>query len=50
MVELAKIYPQYGFEKHKGYGTRLHEELLSIHHPSEVHRKTYAPVKKLLLI
>jgi len=50
MIELAKVYPDYGFEKHKGYGTRLHEELLSLHRPSKVHRKTYAPIKKLLSV
>ena len=49
MEELAKIYPCYGFEKHKGYGTRLHEELLSAYLPSDVHRKSYAPIKKLIL-
>lgn len=49
MEELAQIHPQYGFEKHKGYGTRLHEKLLALHRPSIVHRKTYAPIKKLIL-
>lgn len=49
MEELAKTYPTYGFEKHKGYGTRLHENLLSIHRPSIIHRKSYAPIKKLIL-
>lgn len=49
MMELTKVYPNYGFEKHKGYGTRLHEELLNIHRPSDIHRKSYAPIKKLIL-
>ncbi|MDD5377215.1 MAG: ribonuclease HII [Candidatus Gracilibacteria bacterium] len=49
MEELAKTYPDYGFEKHKGYGTHLHEELLGIHRPSPIHRKSYAPIKKLIL-
>lgn len=49
MEELAKTYRNYGFEKHKGYGTRLHEELLGIHRPSDMHRKSYAPIKKLIL-
>lgn len=49
MENLAEIYPDYGFEKHKGYGTRLHENLLRIHHPSPIHRKSYAPIKKLIL-
>lgn len=49
MKELSKTYSNYGFEKHKGYGTCLHEELLSIHRPSDIHRKSYAPIKKLIL-
>lgn len=44
MLSLAKQYPQYAFEKHKGYGTRLHLEKLRQHGPSPVHRKTFAPV------
>lgn len=48
MEELAIVHPEYGFEKHKGYGTRLHENLLATHRPSDIHRKTYAPIKKLL--
>jgi ribonuclease HII len=49
MENFAEVYPAYKFEKHKGYGTRLHEELLSIYRPSNIHRKTYAPIKKLIL-
>ncbi len=46
MVELSKIYPQYFFEKHKGYGTKLHYEMLEQHGISQVHRRTF--LKKLL--
>lgn len=49
MEKLAETYPDYGLEKHKGYGTRLHEERLGIHRPSDIHRKSYAPIKKLIL-
>lgn len=45
MLELAKAYPQYGFEIHKGYGTKAHYEALHKHGPSEVHRLTF--LKKL---
>ncbi|MGI5970733.1 MAG: ribonuclease HII [Oscillospiraceae bacterium] len=38
MCELAKSYPQYGFEKHKGYGTKEHYEALRRYGPSPVHR------------
>lgn len=41
MYELAKAYPQYEFEKHKGYGTRLHYEKLREFGPSPVHRMSF---------
>lgn len=44
MIDLAKKYPKYGFEKHKGYGTRLHKKLLALHKPCQVHRMSYTPV------
>lgn len=44
MLELDRIFPQYGFAKHKGYGTRLHLEQLNTHGPCPAHRKSFAPV------
>jgi len=41
-------YPQYGFAKHKGYPTKEHMQLLIEHGVSEIHRRSYGPVKKLL--
>lgn len=41
MVEMAEKYPEYRFDQHKGYGTRLHYELLAQHGPSPIHRKTF---------
>jgi len=41
MIEMAKKYPEYGFEKHKGYGTKAHIEALLKHDRCEVHRKTF---------
>ncbi len=41
MRELAEKYPGYGFEKHKGYGTRAHYEALRRLGPSEIHRVTF---------
>lgn len=41
MLELAGQYPQYGFEVHKGYGTKAHYEALTAHGPSEIHRMTF---------
>lgn len=41
MIEMAKKYPEYGFEKHKGYGTKAHIEALLKYDRCEVHRKTF---------
>ena len=41
MLEMAKKYPQYRFERHKGYGTKLHYEMLREFGMSEIHRKTF---------
>lgn len=41
IVEMAKIYPLYGFEKHKGYGTKAHIEALLLHGRCPIHRKTF---------
>ena len=41
MTDLAARYPQYGFERHKGYGTRLHYEMLREYGPCEIHRAAF---------
>ena len=41
MLEMAKQYPQYHFEKHKGYGTKLHYEALREFGPSPIHRMSF---------
>lgn len=41
MLELDKQYPQYKFSKHKGYGTKLHYEMLREYGAAEVHRKSF---------
>ncbi|MDY0116875.1 MAG: ribonuclease HII [Sulfurimonadaceae bacterium] len=41
ILELAKLYPQYELEKHKGYGTKRHVELIKQYGLSDIHRKTY---------
>jgi ribonuclease HII len=48
MIELAKKYPQYGFDIHKGYPTAKHLDALKQFGPTEVHRLTFKPVMKLL--
>jgi ribonuclease HII len=41
MCKLAKEYPEYGLERHKGYGTKAHMEAIEKHGLSETHRKTF---------
>lgn len=41
MMEMAKLYPEYAFEKHKGYGTALHIELIKKYGPSPIHRRSF---------
>ena len=41
MLEMDKKYPEYQFAKHKGYGTKLHYEMLTEYGPSEIHRMTF---------
>ena len=46
MLQMAEKYPQYGFEKHKGYGTKVHIAALKEFGPCEIHRKTF--IKKFI--
>lgn len=48
MRELDRHFPDYGFSKHKGYPTRAHLQALKQHGVSAIHRRSYAPVAKLL--
>lgn len=48
MEELDKRYPQYAFAQHKGYPTKLHLEKLAEHGVLPQHRRSFAPVKKLI--
>lgn len=45
MLNMHKKYPEYGFDKHKGYGTKQHFEALNKHGPCSIHRKTFCPIK-----
>ena len=44
----AKSYPEYGFDKHKGYVTKMHKEALEKYGPCPIHRKSFAPVVKAM--
>jgi ribonuclease HII len=48
MQELDKLYPQYGFAIHKGYGTKAHMQAISEYGPCPIHRKTFQPIKDIL--
>ena len=49
LLQLHERYPHYAFDKHKGYPTALHMERLRLHGVSPVHRRSYAPVRALLM-
>jgi len=46
MLEMHKSYPNYGFDQHKGYGTRLHLERLKKYGPCLIHRMSFRPCRK----
>lgn len=48
MCKIAKLYPQYGFEHHVGYGTAEHIKALKAYGPTPIHRKTFAPVREVI--
>ncbi len=48
MIALAEQHPGYGFERHKGYGTRAHLQALRALGPTPQHRRSFAPVRELL--
>jgi ribonuclease HII len=45
MLLLHQKYPQYGFDRHKGYGTQFHMEALKKYGPCKIHRLSFAPCK-----
>ena len=47
MVKYDKLYPQYGFAKHKGYGTKEHMTAIKNHGASPIHRNSFRPIKDL---
>ncbi len=48
MLELDKIYPQYGFSQNKGYPTKEHILALKKYGPCDIHRKTFAPIADMM--
>lgn len=48
MMNYHKKYPHYGFNLHKGYGTRLHIAMLKKYGPCSIHRKSFSPINSLV--
>lgn len=48
MEKMHEKYPQYGLDKHKGYGTKVHMDALAKYGPCEIHRKSFAPVRRAI--
>lgn len=48
MLKYAALYPEYAFEAHKGYGTKVHMAAINAHGVLDIHRKSFAPVRKKL--
>lgn len=49
MIEMEEVYPGYGFTRHKGYGTLFHHRALIEKGVCEIHRRSFRPVKELLV-
>lgn len=47
MLRLHEQYPQYGFDRHMGYGTAVHIAALRCHGPAPCHRRSFAPVRQV---
>jgi len=50
LLRLHALYPQYGFDQHKGYGTPMHIDRLREHGPCPEHRRSFAPVRERLAL
>ena len=48
MAEAALVYPEYGFEKHAGYGTPQHQAALAQHGVTPLHRRSFKPIRLIL--
>ncbi len=50
MIELHELFPQYGFVRHKGYGTKQHQQALERFGPTPLHRTSFAPIARLAVL
>lgn len=49
MADISASYPNHGFEKHVGYGTKLHMDALVLYGVTDIHRMSYKPIQKALI-
>lgn len=49
LVMYDRLYPDYGFAQHKGYGTKMHRDVLAELGPCPIHRVTFAPVREAIM-
>lgn len=50
MTDYDKKYPEYGFATHKGYGTKKHLDAINQFGPTEIHRRSFEPIKSMVLV
>lgn len=50
MKRYDKEFPEYSFAKHKGYGTKIHQEALEKYGPCKIHRKSFSPMREMLQV
>ena len=50
MIKISEKFPDYGFERHKGYGTKKHLEILEKIGPCQIHRRSFKPISQLSLL
>lgn len=48
MMNMDRVYPAYGFAKHKGYGTKHHQEALAAHGVTPLHRRSFRPIREMV--
>ena len=48
MIEYANIFPEYNFDKHKGYGTKFHLKMIKKYRSTPIHRKSFKPISQYL--
>ena len=48
MLEMHEVYPEYAFDQHKGYGTKLHLDAINRFGPCAIHRRSFSPIKEMV--